>query len=58
MKNLFEGDKENNKIAEYAELLYDQAIIAEGGALKDPVKFSQRLSDLMVFEGQNINPAK
>ena len=58
MKSLFDKDKDNAKIGEYAELLYDQAIIAEGGVVKDPVKFAQKFSDLMVFEGNKINSEK
>ena len=32
----------------YAELLYGQAVLAEGGALADPAAFSQRLAELML----------
>jgi molecular chaperone HtpG len=32
----------------YAELLYGQAILAEGGTLPDPAAFSRRLTDLLV----------
>ena len=35
------------RIAEYAELLYAQALLAEGGRLQDPAAFSQRLGELM-----------
>ncbi len=36
------------RLALYAELLYGQAILAEGGALGDPAAFSKRLADLML----------
>ncbi|MCK5760955.1 MAG: molecular chaperone HtpG, partial [Candidatus Delongbacteria bacterium] len=52
MRSIFENDKKDAKLTEYAELLYDQAVLAEGTPLKDPVKFAQRMADLMVFEGQ------
>lgn len=32
----------------YAELLYGQALLAEGGALPDPAAFSRRLTELML----------
>ena len=32
---------------EYAEMLYDQAVVAEGGELRDPVKFAKRTASLM-----------
>jgi len=52
MKNLFEADKEDSKISEYAELLFDQALISEGSPVKNPAIFASRMSDLMVFEGK------
>jgi len=48
MKNLFEADAKDNLITDYAELLYGQALIAEGQQLKDPVKFNKLISDLML----------
>ena len=36
------------KLALYAELLYGQAVLAEGGTLPDPAAFSKRLSELML----------
>jgi molecular chaperone HtpG len=38
----------DERFAEYAEILYAQAILAEGGALADPVAFAKRLADLLV----------
>ena len=35
-------------LAEYAELLYGQAILAEGGQLPDPAAFSKRIADLLL----------
>ena len=34
--------------ARYAELLYGQAILAEGGQLPDPAAFSRRLAELLM----------
>jgi molecular chaperone HtpG len=36
------------RVSEYAELLYGQALLAEGGQLKDPAAFSKKLADLML----------
>ncbi len=38
----------DERFRRYAELLYGQAILAEGGALPDPAAFSRRLADLLV----------
>ncbi len=42
---LAETDPE--KLAEYAKLLYDQALLIEGMSIEDPVAFSQRVCTLM-----------
>jgi molecular chaperone HtpG len=38
----------DERFKRYAELLYGQAILAEGGTLPDPAAFSQRLAELLV----------
>ena len=38
----------DERLRRYAELLYGQAILAEGGTLADPAAFSQRLAELLV----------
>jgi molecular chaperone HtpG len=38
----------DERFTRYAELLYGQAILAEGGALPDPAGFSRRLAELLV----------
>jgi molecular chaperone HtpG len=38
----------DERLGLYAELLYGQAVLAEGGALGDPAAFSKRLADLML----------
>ena len=38
----------DERFARYAELLHGQAILAEGGTLPDPARFSQQLADLLV----------
>lgn len=41
-------DRNDPIVQEYAELLYGQAVLAEGGQLPDPGGFSRRVADLMV----------
>ncbi len=48
MNDLFTADKKDPKLADYSELLYDQALLTEGIAIKDPARFAQLISDLMV----------
>ena len=48
MNDLFTADKKDPKIADYSELLYDQALLTEGIDIKDPARFAQLISDLMV----------
>lgn len=48
LQALFEKDKRDPLLQEYAELLYGQALLAEGGHLPDPAAFSKRVADLMV----------
>jgi molecular chaperone HtpG len=41
-------DANDARLALYAELLYGQAVLAEGGTLPDPAAFSRRLTELML----------
>ncbi|MBL7076779.1 MAG: molecular chaperone HtpG [Kiritimatiellae bacterium] len=43
-----EKDAESSVVADYAELLYDQALLTEGSPIKDPAHFGQLVSKLMV----------
>jgi molecular chaperone HtpG len=45
---LFEENGTDPRLSRYAELLYGQALLAEGGQLEDPAAFSKKLADLMV----------
>ena len=47
MKTLFETDTTNPVLKDYSDLLFDIAIISEGGKLDNPSKFSKQLGDLM-----------
>lgn len=38
---------DTDKVASYASLLYDQALLVEGLPIDDPIAFAQRIADLM-----------
>ncbi len=54
MQRIFEKDKKNPILFEYAGLLYDQALILEGTKPRDPVAFSRIVSQLMVDHSKPI----
>lgn len=47
MKQILEADKQDARLADYAELLRDQALITEGSQIKNPGRFAKLLSNLM-----------
>ncbi len=47
LKEIFEKDGTDSRLREYAELLYAQALLAEGGHPDDPAAFSRKLTELM-----------
>ncbi len=51
---LYDKDKENARLADYCELLYDQALLTEGSAIKDPLRFTKLVSELMVADGKAL----
>jgi molecular chaperone HtpG len=54
MHKLFEKDSKNPKLVEYSELLYDQALLAEGSKIKDPLLFARRVNEFMTKECETI----
>jgi molecular chaperone HtpG len=48
LQALVDKDRNDPALAQYAELLYGTAVLAEGGQLPDPAAFSQRVADLLV----------
>ncbi len=48
MKDLFEKDKKDSLLEDYAHLLYGQALLSEGSELHDPIRFSRLIADLMI----------
>jgi molecular chaperone HtpG len=51
MQQRFDKDRSDPSIQTLAELLYGQTILAEGGQLPDPARFSRMVADLMVRDG-------
>jgi molecular chaperone HtpG len=48
LEGAFARTRDDPRIAEYAQLLYGQALLAEGSPVKDPAKLGRLLADLMV----------
>lgn len=47
MKAVFGKDKNSSKLTEYSGILYDQALLIEGGKVKDPAGFVKKVSSIM-----------
>ncbi len=47
----------NPRLDLYARLLYEQAVIAEGSKVSDPVAFAQRVNDLIARDAQTTGSA-
>jgi len=51
VREMHAAGKDDPRLALYADLLYGQAVLAEGGVLPDPAAFSRRLAELMAGGG-------
>ncbi|MDX9746181.1 MAG: molecular chaperone HtpG [Syntrophales bacterium] len=51
IRALHETDKESAVLGDYTDLLFDLAVIAEGGKIANPSRFSKMIGDLMVSQG-------
>ena len=52
MSSMFETDKGNQRLADYCDILLDQALLTEGTPIKDPLRFTRLVSELMVAAGE------
>ncbi|MEI6215315.1 MAG: molecular chaperone HtpG [Desulfuromonadales bacterium] len=52
MAAIHQKDAAASALADYADLLYDQALLTEGSSIKDPLRFTKLVSDLMVKAAQ------
>jgi molecular chaperone HtpG len=48
MADIHKQDNKASALADYADLLYDQALLTEGSPIKDPLRFTRLVSELMV----------
>jgi molecular chaperone HtpG len=48
LQALHARDAADPRVESYARLLYDQAVIAEGSKVKDPLAFARRINELLV----------
>jgi len=48
MAGIYQQDKTASSLSDYADLLYDQALLTEGSPIKDPLRFTRLVSELMV----------
>jgi molecular chaperone HtpG len=48
MADLHTAGKDAPALGDYADLLYDQALLTEGSPIKDPLRFTRLVSELMV----------
>ncbi|HRR33580.1 MAG TPA: molecular chaperone HtpG [Kiritimatiellia bacterium] len=47
MKSMLDADKNDPRLADYADLLFGQALLAEGASPKNPQRFTQLVAELM-----------
>jgi len=48
LKLLYDRDQTDSRLGAFSRLLYDQAVVAEGSKVRDPLAFAQRINDLIV----------
>lgn len=48
LQTIHADQSDDPRIADFARLLYDQAVIAEGSKVKDPAAFARRINDLLI----------
>jgi molecular chaperone HtpG len=51
LREVHARDRDDPKLALYADLLYGQALLAEGAPVPDPAAFSRRIAELMATAG-------
>ncbi|MDD5170591.1 MAG: hypothetical protein PHN75_17370, partial [Syntrophales bacterium] len=46
IKKMYDEDKETPMLKDYTQLLFDLAVVSEGGKLENPTRFSKMIGDL------------
>ena len=52
LQRIFDQNADDPKVAEYTELLYDQALLTSALPVQDPLAFARRVSALMAAQGE------
>jgi molecular chaperone HtpG len=52
MQKMLGRDAKDTRLEAYCRILYDQAVLAEGSKVKDPVAFARRINELLVKDAQ------
>ena len=47
IKALYENDRDNPQLKDYSQILFDMAMVSEGGKLDNPARFSKMVAELM-----------
>ena len=58
LQALYKKDAKNPKLAEFSEMLYDQALLAEGSPISDPMLFTRRVASLMTLGAEKETGAE
>jgi molecular chaperone HtpG len=53
MQKLVERDRADARLEKYARLLYDQAVVAEGSQVRDPLAFARLINELLVKDASS-----
>ncbi|MCD6294400.1 MAG: molecular chaperone HtpG [Deltaproteobacteria bacterium] len=48
MKEMFENSKKDPKLKDYSQLLFDMAVIGEGGKIDNPSRFNRQVGELLI----------
>ena len=54
MLDLHKKNKKDEKLDDYIDLIYNLAVLAEAGSVKNPLRLNRLVSDLMVFQGNTL----
>jgi molecular chaperone HtpG len=52
LRDLLAKDAADERLEKYGRLIYEQAVIAEGSKVKDPVAFAQRINELIAKDAR------
>ncbi len=58
VREMHAKDASDARLPQYAWLLYDEALIAEGSKVKDPLEFTRRLNELLLASVATAAPAR